>query len=56
MTLAQMIEGPKHNSHGRQTQVGWLGASGTFYPWPQIPTSDQEPGSYMPVYVDNEVD
>lgn len=56
MTFAEMNEGPKHQPHGPQTQVGWLGATGQFYPWPTTPDSTQEPGSYMPVYIDDETE
>jgi len=52
--FVRMIEHPKHEPHGQQTQIGWLGQTGVFYPWPQIPTADQEPGSYIPVYMDDE--
>jgi len=31
-------------------QVGWLGATGTYYKLDTPPTSEQEPGSYTPVY------
>lgn len=52
--LHEMLEGPKHMPHIRQIQVGWLGATGAFYPWPTEPTREQEPGSYIPVYIDEE--
>jgi len=54
--FATLIEGPKHTPHGQQTQVGWLGATGRFYPWNQPPTAADEPGSYMPVYIDDDED
>jgi hypothetical protein len=48
-----MNEGPKHEAHGTQTQIGWLGHTGTFYPWPALaPSEEQEPGGYVPVYID----
>jgi hypothetical protein len=50
----ELVDGPAHVPHARQIQVGWLGATGTFYPWPITPTREQEPGSYMPVYGDEE--
>lgn len=50
----EMMEGPTHNTHGPQIQVGWLGHSGMFYPWGKMPTKDQEPGGYLPVYIDSE--
>jgi len=53
-TFAQMIEGPKHIPHIRQVQVGWLGQTGAFYPWPTEPGRADEPGSYMPVYIDED--
>lgn len=54
MSFAEMNEGPKHEPHGTQTQVGWLGQTGAFYPWPHTPTVGEEPGSYIPVYIDDE--
>lgn len=39
-------------SGGRvMVQVGWLGATGEVYPLNEPPKSNQEPGSYAPLYM-----
>jgi len=54
-----VMEGPDcklavfNNEHSLR-QIGWLGATGTFYPWPSFPSRQQEPGSYSPVYIEVE--
>lgn len=55
---ANMMEGPrtkidKFSKNHWMVQIGWLGQSGTFYPCPSIPTREQEPGSYSPVYMED---
>lgn len=55
---AAMMEGPRmrislFNVTHWMTQVGWLGQTGQFYPWPMTPSKQQEPGGYSPVYIED---
>lgn len=55
-TFAEMMEGPRRrlklfNPDSWLTQIGWLGHTGDFYPWPTIPTREQEPRGYFPIYM-----
>lgn len=55
-TFAEIMEARvDHDGHGKQWQVGWLGANtGTLYPitTPQSEIRANEPGMYTPVYID----
>lgn len=55
--LVEMLAEPKHEDHGGQTQVGWIGhEDGHFYPISSSmsPETWEEPGGYSPVYVDDD--
>ena len=54
LNYAAMMDGPrqKFKTAHWMTQIGWLGQTGAFYPWPTTPTKEEEPGSYSPVYID----
>lgn len=52
-------DGPDHDPHGAQLQVGWLGQTGAMYPWWEYPLGvasgdGREGGSITPVYADRE--
>jgi hypothetical protein len=52
-------DGPDHDPHGPQLQVGWLGQTGAMYPWWEYPLGTgrgdgREGGSITPVYADRE--
>ena len=58
MTINEMMEGPRtpvsrFAYNHWMTQIGWLGQTGAFYPYPTSPTKEQEPGSYSPVYIED---
>jgi hypothetical protein len=48
----KLNEGPDHDPHTRLRQIGWLGHTGETYPWWETPTAEQEPGGYMPLYIE----
>lgn len=51
------FDGPTHQPHGAQVQVGWLGQTGAFYAWWEQPLGTtmgdgREGGGISPVYAD----
>jgi hypothetical protein len=51
--LSMSIQGEpmRPESKAVMAQVGWLGQTGEVYPLKPLPTAEQEPGSYTPLYI-----